>query len=322
MKVLVVADPLEALQDETDTTLYWSKICLEAGAEIWWAEAQDLSWFGDHLRIQASSCELDEKGRLKAGEIESFSILKTRFDWIWLRKEPPYDFSYLKMCWRLSHLTGGGARFLNSPESLLLFPEKEIPLYLVSRAILQPDNILMTCISDLAEEQIRFVQEQSSDFFICKPWDSFAGKGVRRLTREELLQEIESRRIDSGSILQVYNPSVESRGDRRVLILDGRILGSFVRVPQKGGFLANLVHGASLEFSEMSEREEAIANKLAAWTQVAGLHFIGADLIGERLNEVNTTCPTGLLALEKLSGRSQKQLWRDFFFNKKNGARL
>jgi len=92
--------------------------------------------------------------------------------------------------------------------------------------------------------------------------------------------------------------------DRRLLVIDGKVRGQFVRVPPPGGFVANLAQGGRAEFRPLSKAQQAVGARAAHFLKKVGIVFAGLDLIGSKVSEINVTSPTGFLAFEKLTGEN------------------
>lgn len=311
MKILVIGDPVESLNPRLDASLYWARHLFEKSHSVFWAEPTDLSWLQHELFVYASAWE-QAGSRKELPKFKKSSKQKVSgFDWVLIRKEPPVEETYIQMALMLQNLSG--PRFFNQPELLLRFHEKNLPLMLCGKGILEKEDVMPSCLSSKSEDWSQFVKENPASHYIVKPWSGHGGRGVQRYTKEELLSFLNRAELSPQSILQAYNPAVETKGDRRVIILRGEIIGNFVRLPKEGSYLANLIHGATTQKMDSSTKEKSIARRVADWSREVGLDFIGIDLIAERLTEINITCPTGILIEEDLTGQSLWPFFESYF---------
>jgi glutathione synthase len=217
-------------------------------------------------------------------------------DAIFIRKDPPFDADYLYATLLLEHARGGPL-IVNDPRGLRDANEK---IY----ALQFPEWTPRTLISSHRPTIEAFVRDVGGKAVI-KPVDLAGGAGVLQLDLAdknargivEMLTN-DGRRL---AIVQEFLPEVTS-GDKRVLLLDGEPLGAILRVARSDDFRSNMRAGGSVQPTELTERELAMVRALAPKLRQDGLVFVGLDVIGERLTEVNVTSPTGIQELERFTG--------------------
>lgn len=236
------------------------------------------------------------------------SICKTRFDLseldtIFLRKDPPFDLSYLHHLYLLKTIRKN-VFMVNDPVGILTAAEKLFPLQF-------KDFIPKTCITKNYQELSKFAKSFPQGV-ILKPINSSGGRGIFHLksghANLKVAFDILSNHQTDYIVCQEYLASVK-KGDKRVVLLKGEILGYFLRVPQKGDHRANLHSGGILKKCSLTKQEIKVVEELAPHLNQLGLTFVGLDFIGEKLTEINVTSPMGIREINKtLKIKSEKRV--------------
>jgi len=305
MKALFVADPVETLKPASDTSLLIACEILHRAHQVWFTEISQLSWEGGDLWAECHEAAAAEPYKLpELGK--TFSELIRTFDFIFIRKDPPFDENYVKLCWLLAPFEKK-IRMINQPSHLLRYHEKMLPLEGLSRGFLKKEHLISTCITSQFGEAVEFVEEQSDvEEIVVKPWLGYQGGDVFVIARKNFFEE--GRRFFSDVsktwIIQPCQAEVRTEGDRRVFFFQGRYIGDFVRLPQTGSIVSNLARGGTALKREMNSKELELTERLEKWLKETRIFFAGADYIAGRVNEVNITSPTGFASFEKLYGRS------------------
>ncbi len=220
---------------------------------------------------------------------------------VFIRKDPPFDAAYLYLT-HLLELARGKTLFVNDPAGLRNANEK---LYTLHFAQFMPKTLVTADTARIHE----FVKEVGDDAVI-KPLDGAGGSGVMRLrTSDDNRRSIVDTLTHEGRILamvQQYVPAVR-KGDKRILLLDGKVLGAINRVPRSDDLRSNIHAGGSVEAVEVTESEHAMVATMAPRLRKDGLFFVGLDVIGDRLTEVNVTSPTGIQELSRHKNREVAQ---------------
>lgn len=302
--VLFIADPMSRLRPLGDSTLALVREVLARGHMAYWATGDDLEFRGDHLVVHASqveACAKDELAELGAQREHALASMDTVF----IRKDPPFDAGYVKLCWLLG-LAERSVKMINPPSILLRYHEKLVPLEAVAQGFLRPDDLIPTHIGTATQAQ-DWVRRAKPEKVVVKPFLGFGGNGVSLQETHRFLTEgamtTKGASDPADQLVQPFRPEVVARGDRRVLYLGGKILADFVRMPQKGNFISNLAQGGSAVAMPMTAEERDAAQRLGKFLAAAGILFAGSDMIGRFISEVNITSPTGLRSLEKLEGK-------------------
>ena len=297
MALAFIMDPLERINLATDTTYAFMLAAQDAGHRVLYVAPQDLALVGDmpHLwgqpvrltRADAAPFELGPRERLAADACRA----------IFIRTDPPFNLAYLEATWMLSLAEAKGVRIINSPTGIRNANEK---LYALNFAALCPETLVSSNRADIRA----FVQHLGGQA-IAKPIDGHGGYGVLRLRQGDsnlnAIVDLLSREGRQPIVVQAYLPEA-AEGDKRLLLVDGVLRGAVRRVPQADDHRGNLHVGGRVEACDIDAADQAIAQALGPRLRQDGLFFVGLDVIGSRLIEVNVTSPTLVQALRNLGG--------------------
>lgn len=295
MRLLFVMDPLDGILPDKDTTFAFLRAAQAAGHECLHAEIRDVFLRGGRLFARARVARVsDVAPHTSLGATSIVPVDETSA--VLVRKDPPFDAAYLYLTLLLEHVRGK-TLVVNDPRALRDANEK---LY----ALEFPEWTPRTMVSAIPEEIHDFVGSVGGRAVI-KPLDGAGGAGVLALSSDDRnargivdMLTGEGRRL---AMVQEYLPAVRT-GDKRVLLLDGEPLGAILRVPRADDLRSNIHVGGSVEPTELTPRELAMVEAIAPRLRADGLYFVGLDVIGERLTEVNVTSPTGIQQLGRFSG--------------------
>jgi glutathione synthase len=292
LRIAFQMDPIERVDIDADSTFRLAEEAQARGHEVWYYTPDRLTW--DNGRVVARGCPITLR-RVK-GDHVSFgdeSLLDlAEFDAVWLRQDPPFDMSYITTT-HLLELIHPQTRVVNDPFWVRNHPEKLLVLQF-------PDLTPPTMIArDLAE--IRDFKHRHGDI-ILKPLYGNGGAGVFRLDQSDRnlasLHEMFTGFSREPLIVQKYLPAV-SNGDKRVILVDGEPVGAINRIPAEGETRSNLHVGGRAEKVALTDRDRAICDAIGPLLRERGQIFVGIDIIGEWLTEINLTSPTGIQELER-----------------------
>ena len=290
MRQLFVMDPLERINPLKDSTAALMQAAQRAGHEVWASTPADLIALGDEPLAVAVPVQAEPW--LTIGEPKRQQL--PSFDAIWMRKDPPVDEAYLYATHLLEVAERAGALVLNRPSSLRSWNEK-------LGALRFSRWMAPTLVAGRISELEAFAHEQGE--VVLKPLGGRAGLGVVRVSAQApglgALLELVTEQGRLPVMAQRFLPSVTD-GDKRILLVDGEPLGAVNRKPKQGEFRSNLAVGGHPEATELSERERQICAALAPALRAEGLFFVGIDVIGGMLSEINVTSPTGIREVERL----------------------
>jgi glutathione synthase len=218
------------------------------------------------------------------------------FDAIFMRKDPPFDIAYLHATQLLDLAQDEGAVVLNNPSGLRAANEKLFALNFSS--VIPP-----TLVSQESQRLKDFMEELGGEMII-KPIDGHGGAGVFHLHRQDRnlnsLLETSTRQGKEAIIAQQYLPAVR-QGDKRLIVLNGEPLGGTLRVPREDEHRGNIHVGGTCVKADITPRDREICEVVGPRLRQEGLYFVGLDIIGEYLTEVNVTSPTGVQEIDMLN---------------------
>ena len=303
MKWLFVIDPIEELNYETDSTYAIMKEAFRQGIEIFFSRIQDIFYNNTIKCISKSFSLIGENYDVGSNTI---SLLDS-FDIIFMRKDPPYDMAF-HYCTQLLSLAS--TIVVNSPQALRDFNEK---LIILPFAEFIPETLVT---SD--KSQIKSFLENHPRGFILKSLASYQGRSVVWVTRDnknsEKILKTYTNSFTEPVMIQEYLPEVRI-GDKRILVLGGKTIGAVLREPLENSYLANLGQGGIARKTTITKREYEIANGISTFLLENGLHFVGLDVIGDYLTEINITCPTGIVHINKLNNDILEKEIVQYFYN-------
>jgi glutathione synthase len=297
MRFVFVMDPLDRVTHDKDTTFAFIQAAQARGHESLHCLLRDLfikdgeAWASTHpIEI------LQEAPWIVLHKDKAQRICLSDVDAVFMRKDPPFDRAYLYATLVLERARGK-TLLINDPRGLRDANEK---LYALNFPSFTP-RTMVTSNRDMIHE---FCAEVGGVAMV-KPLDGAGGMGVIQIkTGEKNARAIVDMLTHEGhrlAIVQEFLPSV-SAGDKRILLLDGEPLGAILRVPRGDDYRSNIHVGGSVVPTELTAREQAMVKAIAPKLREDGLVFVGLDVIGERLTEVNVTSPTGIQELGRFTG--------------------
>jgi glutathione synthase len=294
MRFLFVMDPYVTMLPDKDTSFAFMRAAQARGNECFHCLTHDVGTFGRKPMTVARRITVSEKAPyFEVGEPEKFGI--TDFDAVLIRKDPPFDSAYLHLT-QLLDLVSDQVFMMNSPVGLRNANEK---LFAFHFAEFMPP----TLVSSKTDELMAFVRSVGGRA-VVKPLDGAGGSGVMgvdgegRYTRGIL--DFITKEGREPAMVQEFQPAVTG-GDKRVLLLDGQLLGAIRRVPREDDIRANIHVGGRVEATDLTPQEHRLVEDVGPKLVQAGLYFVGLDLIAEKLIEVNVTSPTGIQQLGRLT---------------------
>jgi len=294
LTAVFIIDPPERLDPPTDTSLALMRESLRRGQQVYYCTLSELRLDGGAPRARVRPVAFPPGAELFAAGEERELDLAT-VDVLFMRKDPPVDAAYLHATYILDRLPPRVLQ-VNPAQALRRHCEKMIPLHLPG---LLPETVVTRAARDLNDFLDRVGQ------IVLKPLDDCSGRGVFTLTRHDPNRRALIDQVTAGGSRYVqgqrFLPAI-AEGDKRVLLLDGEILGWLRRVPATGDFRSNVNAGGRCLPCELTEADRAICARLGAWLSREGIHLAGADLVGEHVLEVNITSPSCLREMDNLTG--------------------
>ena len=295
MKYLFIIDEPETLSFYKDTSVALIKECLNQGIEAHYTNIHSLSIdkqqniITDSYHISNIDSLIDKKQKIK-NKIQYFNK-------IFIRKDPPFDSNYLNLTFILEHAKNFNVEVINSPASIRNYNEK---LSILNFKSLIPS----TMVSSKAEDIITFIQKEKK--VIVKPLDGMAGNGIFMVTpKDKNMNVILETATNNGTktiMVQRYLPEIK-KGDKRIIVIKGEAIPySLARIPLKGEVRANLAKGGKGKTQKLTAGDKKIVIGVKDFLIKNKLNFVGLDIIGNYLTEINITSPTGIVEIEEQTG--------------------
>ncbi len=283
----VVMDPIGDIYPHKDTTLALLLAAQKRGWKLWYTEPQRLSWNRGEVRAQMCPLEVRDDPRDWFSQGDWARRPMAELDLVLMRADPPFDIPYIHATHLLEELAcKRGVPVVNPPRALRDCNEKTFITYF-------PQCCPPFLVSADPQELREFHAEQGD--IILKPLDGMGGRSVFRVSGDgQNFSVILETMLARGAQLmaQRYLPEVAD-GDKRVLLIDGEpVPWMLARVPQPGEVRANLAVGGQGEVRPLGDRERWICEQLREELCARELFFVGLDVIGEYLTEINVTSPT------------------------------
>jgi len=295
LKIAVQMDPIERINIKGDSTFALLLEAQKRGHKLSYYTPDRLAQLNG--RVFATVAELSVRDQ--AGDHYTLGQPRraelTEFDVILLRQDPPFDLAYVTSTHLLERVQPK-TLVVNDPASVRNAPEK---IFVTEFPELMPPTLITR---DLAE--IRAFRAEHGDI-VMKPLFGHGGGAVFRVTRDDLnfgsLYDMFAATFREPWVVQTFLPAVKD-GDKRIILVDGDYAGAVNRVPAADDLRSNMVRGGSPKATELTQREREICARLAPALRERGLLFVGIDVIGDFITEINVTSPTGIRAVRNVGG--------------------
>ena len=303
LTVAIQMDPIETINIDADSTFVLALEAQARGHVLYHYLVQDMWLRGNTLKAKARRLEV----RRELGRHHSFGPYETidlaTVDVVLMRQDPPFDMGYITATHLLEHIHPK-TLVVNDPASVRNAPEKLFVTHF-------PDLMPPTLITRSREAIVEFRKEYRD--IIVKPLFGNGGAGVFRLQENDenlgSLLEMFFALSREPLMIQRYEPAVR-QGDKRIILIDGEPAGAVLRVPAQGEARANLHVGGKAVKTELTLRERDICTAIGPTLREQGLIFVGIDVIGDYLTEINVTSPTGLQEINRFDGaKLEAKIW-------------
>ncbi|WP_020181173.1 glutathione synthase [Methylopila sp. M107] len=296
LRVAVQMDPIERINIQGDSSFALMLEAQARGHELSVYTPDRLTQIGRDVFASARPCAVrDIVGNHVSLGAETRIDLARETDVILLRQDPPFDMAYVTTTHMLERVHPK-TLVVNDPAQVRNAPEK---IFVLDYPHLMPPTIVTR---DKAE--IAAFRAEHKDI-VVKPLYGNGGAAVFRLTEDDLnygsLIDFFSTSFREPWMVQKFLPAV-AKGDKRILLVDGKFAGAVNRVPAEGDLRSNLIRGGAAQTTELSSRESEICETIGPELSKRGLLFVGIDVIDGNLTEINVTSPTGIRAIKRLGG--------------------
>ena len=299
-KILAIqGSNLKRVNIETDTTILLAAEAQKKGYKIYYFEPENISFLNGKVIALCNHIKIHDNKK------KFYSLLKTiKFNLekskvILIRNDPPFDNRYLYTTFLLNHISKK-VKIINHPFAVRNVSEK---LFSINFMQYMPP----TLISENLNEIRNFFKKHK--YVVAKPINGFSGNNVilfKSFNAKKIKKLLKSH---NHLFFQKFLPGV-SKGDKRVFIIKGKIVGAISRVPKKGSILSNMSKGAHAKLTKLTNKEVKASKAIGKLLVKNKIYFAGIDFVQEKLiGDINVTSPTGLTAYKDLSGINLAKLF-------------
>ena len=289
--ILFIIDPIQDLNKEKDTSLLLMRTSIEIGHHVYFCSHTDIS-----LKSNIPHGKIKE---IKSFNNEKLEVVEKQFnlnqlDVIFIRKDPPFNKDYLFLTISLDLLKK--PKIINCPQALQSHNEK---LSILNFPKLIPKTLVSSQLKDITQFIAKYKQ------VVCKPIDEMAGNKIFLLKKNDpninVTLEVLTDNYSTLIMIQEYIPEIR-KGDKRIIMVNGEpLLNGLLRIPKKSDFRGNLAKGGKAKIFKLSPSDINITQSIKPYLIEHNLNFVGIDVIGNYLTEINITSPTGLVEIQKLT---------------------
>ncbi|MDB5371520.1 MAG: glutathione synthase [Belnapia sp.] len=312
LRVAVQMDPIAGINIDADSTFALMLEAQARGHSLWHYHVRDLALTGGRVMAHAEPVTVERKlgAHYAFGPAEELDLATV--DVVLMRQDPPFDMAYITATHLLEHIHPK-TLVVNDPASVRNAPEK---LFVLHFPELMPETLVTA-----DRRQILKFREKHGDI-IVKPLFGNGGAGVFHIKPGDSnlasLIEMFTERSREPLMVQRYVPEVRL-GDKRIILVDGVPMGAINRVPAAGEARSNMHVGGRPEQTTLTEREREICARIGPELKARGMIFVGIDVIGDYLTEINVTSPTGLQEIARFDGVHLEQAIWDAIEAKRQG---
>ena len=307
---LLFIDPLEKLVPKKDSTLLLAHSLKELGKPVGLVFEEDFFFQNEitpELKVWSFESELEEEGfYLKDFKLTESNQYKLGPEsTLHMRLDPPFDTRYMRYLWMLKGLRKlYGVKLINSPEGIFYNNEK--------LAAYELENAVFSFVGSQVDSFLNYVkkvQEKGNEALIFKPLDLYQGIGVKKVSLD---QDTESLALEFKNMVTEYNGPVVVQpflkevhsGEIRSIYYAGVHMGSILKVPPKGEFLANIAQGATYKAVNLDPSLSKKCEDVALELNEQGVPWIAYDILGDQIQEINVTCPGLLVEVSQAVGEN------------------
>ena len=303
LAVAIQMDPMDSIDIEADSTFALAMEAQARGHGLYHYLPRDLSLREGRVvaTVRPLAVRREAGNHFTLGEAENIDL--ATMDVVLMRQDPPFDMAYISATHLLEHIHPA-TLVVNDPVHVRNAPEK---LFVTHFDGLMPPTLITT-----DAEEIHDFREKYEDIVI-KPLFGNGGSGVFHVSPGDenlnALLEMFAQFFREPIMVQKYLPAVRE-GDKRIILIEGEVVGGVTRVPKEGEARANLHVGARPEQTSITAREKEICNAIGPSLRENGLVFVGIDVIGGFLTEINVTSPTGIQEIDRFDEVNlEGQIW-------------
>ena len=300
MKILAIqGSNLKKLNIKTDTTILLAAEAQKKGYKIFYFEPKNISFLNGKVIALCKHIKINNKKKKFYSLLKTINFNLAKSKVILIRSDPPFDNRYLYTTYLLNHISKK-VKIINHPFAVRNVSEK---LFSINFMQYMPP----TLVSENLDEIKNFFKKHKS--VVVKPINGFGGNNVILLKSFAANKIQKLLKIHNHLFFQKFLPGV-SKGDKRVFIIKGKIVGAISRLPKKGSILSNMSKGAKAKLTKLTSKEIRTSKVVGKLLIKNKIYFAGIDFVQEKLiGDINVTSPTGLTTYQNLSGINLAKLF-------------
>ena len=299
-KILAIqGSDLKKVNIKTDTTILLASEAQKRGYKIYYFEPENLSFLNGKVSAFCKHIKINENKKKFYSPLRTVNFNLERSKVILIRNDPPFDNRYLYTTFLLNHISKK-VKIINHPFAVRNISEK---LFSINLMRYMPPTLIS---ENLSEIRIFFKKYKT---IVAKPINGFSGNNVilfKTFNANKINKLIKNH---NHLFFQKFLPGV-SKGDKRVFIIKGKVVGAISRVPKKGSILSNMSKGAKAKLTKLTSKEVNASKAIGKLLVKNNIYFAGIDFVQEKLiGDINITSPTGLTTYKDLSGINLAKLF-------------
>ena len=310
LKIALQMDPLEKLDLKGDTTFILGLESIKRGYKLYFYRPSDLIYKNNDVYAKTKTLDLALENGKETFSYGKIKVLKlSSLDVILMRQDPPFNMSYITATHILEKIASQ-TLILNNPFHVRNAPEK---IFVTKFSKFMPE----TLITREPNEIIKFKSRNKN--IIIKPLYGNGGEGVFYIKDNDsnfnVIIENFLNLNDEPFIIQSYIPEVK-KGDKRIILIDGEVVGAINRIPAKNENRSNMHVGGKPIKTSLNKNDKLICETISPHLKAKGLFFVGIDVIGNFLTEINVTSPTGIREINRLNKTNIEKIFWDKILKK------
>ena len=299
-KILAIqGSDLKKVNIKTDTTILLASEAQKRGYKIYYFEPENLSFLNGKILAFCKHIKINENKKKYYSLLRNvkFNLEKSKI--ILIRNDPPFDNRYLYTTFLLNHISNK-VKIINHPFAVRNISEK---LFSINLMRYMPPTLISENLSEIKS----FFKKHKA--VVAKPINGFSGNNVILMKTFNSSKIRKLIKTNNHLFFQKFLPGV-SKGDKRVFIIKGKIVGAISRIPKKGSILSNMSKGAKAKLTKLTRKEVNVSKVIGKLLVKNNIYFAGIDFVQEKLiGDINVTSPTGLATYKDLSGINLAKLF-------------
>ena len=299
-KILAIqGSDLKKVNNKTDTTILLASEAQKRGYKIYYFEPENLSFLNGKILAFCKHIKINENKKKYFSLLRNIKFNLEKSKIILIRNDPPFDNRYLYTTFLLNHISNK-VKIINHPFAVRNISEK---LFSINLMRYMPPTLISENLSEIKS----FFKKHKA--VVAKPINGFSGNNVTLMKTFNSSKIRKLIKTNNHLFFQKFLPGV-SKGDKRVFIIKGKIVGAISRIPKKGSILSNMSKGAKAKLTKLTRKEVNVSKVIGKLLVKNNIYFAGIDFVqGKLIGDINVTSPTGLAAYKDLSGINLAKLF-------------